>query len=844
MPSKKDIKIFIKRCIKKVFTLRKSKMFLEKQMEPHLRMPAHELLCFQKLVESGAANDEVRMNEIATNLSTCVVASIEFFDKVVKTHDRYFQTVHYKIFYDFTAEGVKLTVAKFLLYWYVIRPYTPVASSEPRFTFHSIQHAFYEFDLFMHNVRLPVLIQQWSAHFVNQQSQTLKADYDDSLLKMKNHYDDVLCKASAGHSELIGKMKEESLEREARATRGYDDSLQQLKKDYDDSLFKVKAESDALLLKMKTAYSESRKAEKKKDASNMKMADTKIETMKHEMQEKQEELQQLRRELEVMIQNQSQTPSKSIIQESNSNKSQLKILKSEVSKLKQDNAKLEEYILNIASSSPSSFSKNKTKESLDTSVREMRACIDVNATILKSEKILHVLQNYVVSSMTNNHSDFPAWLVVAQALLRSMCIDVGIVRSNLGSKFHGVNCENVVFLGLACWKIETRFRALSWLRNRIVRGFAVNNKMGNTNLMTFLQCIIDEEKTLAASMIENSKTHPDLLLEVSTLTVLKRETKSLMANANYIPVSGLAFVPTVPESLSITIFQATRQFALFNVSLFVSLMNCEGDVAKLSLLNVYFDLIKDASSLTCESFVIAKKKMQLAIKIINGNVDTFKSMIDLLQLCADSFQDVHSKSFLFFDAHKQNTSIQKRMLTLHEHAESLVSTFWSSQEFSRQSSSTQEELPTTVAGKIMAMEVLWNQEYEAISSNRKELDGIIMSLHSSTTDEVSPKNEANALIYTLSHFLIKGKMLMNPIVTGIVNSSATSNVNDRNEEIFGFMCNEFEGCAIREYLMAIHESINCFQEVRKGNPIAVNGSSSLGKILQSMASGEGTKKKK
>jgi hypothetical protein len=174
-------------------------------------------------------------------------------------------------------------------------------------------------------------------------------------------------------------------------------------------------------------------------------------------------------------------------------------------------------------------------------------------------------------------------------------------------------------------------------------------------------------------------------------------------------------------------------------------------------------------------------------------------------------------------------------------------------------------------GKIMAMEVLWNEETESISTGKKELEGLLISLSTNDEDEPFPNalHETEFFMHSLSYLVVHGKLLLQSSIlkdncmssfsfsretlkskskihsqkleksdleTAEKSEKSEKSLNldlNSTEEIMGFLCNEMKSIELREFLSAIQESIYSFKEVKKGKQVMIEGKSSLGKILKS-----------
>lgn len=904
---------------------------LQMCMDTNLRLTASELICFQELVKAGGANDEMKMSHCAGDLAAKVPSSIAFFEKILDDHLLYFKNVHPQIFqYCGTETPNQLVIAKFLMFWYVIRPFTPVAACEERFTLHSIQHAFFEFSSYIETLRVPLQVQNWTSYLSTIQHQNFQASLQQTKTQYESYSEGLKSILEVKTREYETEMKALTLKLDIKCKELQDLTFKYREKDEQDAKhllkceqlehnFKVGTDENSALKeqilailrdkaesekrgresqqKCETLESRNRQlsgsdAELKREIKSLKSISSALKIECASFFDEKEDFKSKFQELESKVQSlESQNASLSSIlaakklpppQHQNAVKDkELKTLRAEYAKSQKIISDLEEELVMFSSTSNPQCMKIKwnKKEGLDTNVEEARVLVDLCATTTKAEKILQVLQNYVVSSLREKtDEEFPAWLVVGQSILRSICSDVGLARGYLHSHYKNfsANMANAasghalqlprddVFMGLLCWKVESRFRALSWLRNRVVRGFSSSGKMGNVNLQSFLDHVVEQQKIGGKITLAMGKTSPDLALEISSLNVLKRETLMLLDKNSVIPVSGAVFIPTVPASMADGVFLAVRNFALLNVCCFISLMESDSDSFKKNLLDIVFDLFdlppdgtrktklksnetKTLPSLTPDRFALAHKKVTATFSSL-PDFKNFTPLLNQLGACADSFQDLYAKTFLFFDAHSSNEIDffrKKRMLTLYNHADSLLDSFWSCQEISRHSTKVNEDLPDSLIGKIMAMEVLWNEENESIDAARKQLEALLMSLSSSSQDPASEIkcastiDETNFFMHSLSHLIVNGKLLMHEQEKE--NESKEINSHSSSEDIIGYLCNEMQGCELREFITAIQESIHCFREVRKGKQVMVEGKSSLGKILQTLSSKQNSK---
>jgi hypothetical protein len=889
---------------------------LQMCMDINLRLTASELICFQEFVKSGGANDEVKMSQCAGDLAAKVPSSIAFFEKIMNDHLPYFKNVHPQMFQYGGAETPnQLVVAKFLMFWYVIRPFTPVAACEERFTLHSIQHAFFEFSSYIETLRVPLQVQSWTTYVSTLQHQNFQASMEQTKTQYESYSDGLKTILEVKTREYEAEVKALSLKFDIKSKElkdlctQYDEYKEKTEKEAASHILTceqlniVKDENSALKEQISAIRSEKAEFEKKgremqqkceilenknrqlsgsdaelrREIKSLKIISSALKIKSSSYFDEKEEFKSKFQELETKFQSlQSQNTflasKKPPTQHFKDKDKELKTLRAEYAKSQKIISDLEEELVTISSNFNSNPKiKWNKKEGLDTNVEEARVLVDLCATTTKAEKIVQVLQNYVVSSLREKKDEeFPAWLVVGQSILRSIFSDVGLARGYLHSHYKNYSDaasgralqlpRDDVFMGLLCWKVESRFRALSWLRNRVVRGFSSSGKMGNVNLQSFLDHVVEQQRIGGKITLAMGKTSPDLALEISSLNVLKRETLMLLDKNSVVPVSGAVFIPTVPKSVADGVFLAIRNFALLNVCCFISLMESDSDNFKKNLLDIVFDLFDPIvvgdggkssksknnevkTSLTPDRFALAHKKVTAAFSSLPDNgFKNFTPLLNQLGACADSFQDLYAKTFLFFDAHSSNEIDffrKKRMLTLYNHADSLLDSFWSCQEISRHSK-VNEDLPDSLIGKIMAMEVLWNEENESIDAGRKQLEALLLSLSSSSADPASEIkcastiDETNFFMHSLSHLIVNGKLLIAEQEKD--NQCKEVNSHSSSEDIIGFLCNEMQGCELREFITAIQESIHCFREVRKGKQVMVEGKSSLGKILQTLSS--------
>ena len=869
---------------------------LQMRMDANVRITGHELICFQELVKPSV-NDEVKLSQIANELSLKVPSSVVFFEKVLSENSDYFRSVHPQIF-QFGGNDVSVSqiIGKFLLFWYVIRPFTPIAACEERFTFHSIQHAFFEFAAFFDSIRAPLQIQNFSAYVLSVHQQ----NYEMSIHQNKALYD--------SYAELKSKECAEATKLQHEAETKLLLLLEKCKVLESEKVIQIEelkeqreCETIKLQLKQETERfeqvrtSEAAKAEQREiliqlQISSIKFNRQELASLKLKYKRKEDELckcelreantlEQLKTK-EALLKTKEEELDRTIIEKDQfaaafkkemeaaafekvkqeeiarrENKKKAspplkenkdKILKSELARAQKIISGLEEELIAALSTNPSQLNNKSNsksnKEIVDGNVQDARVLVDLYSTTLKSEKILQTLQNYVVSSMRDNKIDeFPAWLVVAQSVLRSICTEVGIAKCILSGRFSSsklnLSQREDVFMGLLCWKVESHFRALSWLRNQVIRGYSEHGKMGNVHLQSFLNYVVENQKIGGKITLVSGKTSAELAMEMSALNVLKKESLMLLDKDSFVPLSGAVFIPIAPISISEGVFVAVRNFAYLNVCCFICLMEAESDSIKKILLDIFFDLLDNnimitktyKTNLTPDRVMAAHDKVIAAFP----SDKRFVPLLNQFKACADSFQDLYAKTFLFFDCHSTNEIDffrQKRILTLHKHADSLLDSFWETQELSRHSEKLRDEIPESLIGKIMAMEVLLNEENESVLSARKNLEVLLMSLAPPGSDhEYKPKStidETNFFLHALSHLLINGELLID-----LQNHSEKST----SEEIIGFLCNQAQGTELREFITAIQESIHSFKEVRKGKKVMVQGKSSLGKILQSLS---------
>jgi hypothetical protein len=848
---------------------------LHTRMDAHLKLPPHELAYFQEYLKNGGAQDEIKMTKLGEILSEKIESSRDFFLKVLNENEFYFKSVHPAMYKYGSMEFSELQIiGKFLLFWYVMRPYNAIASCEHKFTYHSIQHAFFEYSAFLDMMRVPTLIQHWSHYYVSLNQQQMQA----SFLQLKSTYEQLKVSMESlvtDHDTKIKSLESKAtqfeqktvfLEKELESSKAekleYKAKLESSKAELDltirdynakilDCTSKKNELEQKLDLKSKLVISiekDNRDLKKKFDvldskARKFKSVESELSLARRDLLQKDQSILELESKC-MLLQSKLDDAGKSV--PTNTNK-EVKSLKNELLKSKKMISDLEELLI----TSPSKSKIVLQKDIVDNNIDEARVLVDLMGTNLRSEKIVFVLQNYVVSSMKERpDEEFPAWLVVAQSLLKSICADIGLAKGFLSGRFlsstHGDERREDVFMGLLCWKVESRYRALSWLRNRVVRGFSSSGAMGDVKLSSFHKYISEQQKTAGKITLSSGKTSPELSLEMSTLEVLRRETTLLIDNETFYPVSGSVFIPTVPSSLANALFAAVKNFALLNVCCFVTLMESDGDKVKKILLDILFELYDSSCSAKLdldENKFLSPVLLTRAHDKIVSSFPSFPRMKVLLKqicACSDAFQDLYSKTFLFFEEHsgsQEEYFCQKRMLTLHTHVESLLDSFWASQEVSRHSEKVRGDLPDSMTGKIMAMEVLWNEESDKIIASKKHLDGLLLSL-SSPDEKVEIKTctaQTNTFMQSLSHLLIEGKLIVSDFAT------SKDNKNSTTEEILGYICNEMKSSDLREFLAAIQESIYSFKEVKKGKQVMVEGKSSLGKILQSLVIDENKK---
>jgi hypothetical protein len=889
---------------------------LQMRMDANLRITGHELICFQELVKPSN-NDEVKLSHIANELSLKVPSSVVFFEKVLNENSDYFKSVHPQIF-QFGGVDVSINqiIGNFLLFWYVIRPFTSIAACEERFTFHSIQHAFFEFAAFVDSIRARLQIQNFSAYVlsVHQQNyqisiQQNKALYDSyaelktnecaEATKLQQEAETKLlvladkCKVLESEKEALIQCKKLVFIEDLKSQQL--ETSKVLREECETIKFQLKQEAEKFEQVKAKAAEAAKAAEQREIVIQLQISSIKfnrqefaalklkykrmedelckcklteenssalLKTKEALLKTKDEELAVTKDQLAAALKEKEEAAIKvkqeGLRKEETKKKAppplkenKDKILKLELAKAQKIISGLEEELITALSKPAESQSlKSKSKkEIVDGNVQDARILVDLFSTTLKSEKILQTLQNYVVSSMRDNKIDeFPAWLVVAQSVLRSICTEVGIAKCVLSGRFssskHDLPQREDVFMGLLCWKVESRFRALSWLRNQVIRGYSENGKMGNVLLQSFLNYIVENQKIGGKITLVSGKTSAELAMEMSALNVLKKESLMLLDKDSFVPLSGAVFIPIAPPSLSEGVFVAVRNFAYLNVCCFICLMEAEGDSIKKILLDIFFDLLQYDNTITLTLTTKTKNKTSLTPdrimaahdKIVSAfpSDNRFTPLLNQFKACADSFQDLYAKTFLFFDSHSTNEIDffrQKRILTLHNHADSLLDSFWETQDLSRHSEKLRDEIPESLIGKIMAMEVLLNEENESVLIARKNLEVLLMSLAppGCSDNDYKPKStidETNFFLHALSHLLINGELLID-----LQNHSDKST----SEEIIGFLCNQAQGSELREFITAIQESIHSFKEVRKGKKVMVQGKSSLGKILQSLS---------
>lgn len=941
-----------------------SRSILQGQMSANLRITAAELIYFQDLCRAGAGTDEVKLDEASLLLAEKVPESVKYFEKSFEELP-YFKSVHPRCFILLNTEITpKRAAGTFLFFWYVIRPFSAVASSEERFTFHTLQHAVFEFSMFLDSLRL--------ATFVQAQMQNVAAFLSNSFEQQKNAW-----------TREIQTLKDSLVAKESEFSK-YSVTFEEKTKDLTDKLQGAeKLCADRLTecidcrKKLESCRNESEEKTKNLDeiearALRCKLeSDSKCETFKLLLERMKQDFDQNKRTI-TSLTNDLETSHAEILQlretlnfetrkaeearieyakckvqgqaketfsDSSKFRSDISKLQKKIVDLQKRNEALENDILSLSTpscpSSPLLLSEMKSmnmktsQEKLDEkiplkidadssikneNVRNVRIYVDICSMASRGEKIVNMLQNFAVSSLIENadksetssanHNEtakneiieFPAWLLVAQSLLRSMCLDIGLCRGFLFScykenekktiKRQTLNTDTLntdksntdtsnadtldtdTSVGLLVWKVECRFRALSMIRNRVVRGFS--SVMGGFDLRAFGTFISEQQNVLASKTLQLETSSSDRAFEISSLNVIKLETATLISEANYVPVCGSSLIPIVPYALRSLILDSVRNLALLSVCFFISLMNAEGDAEKKYLLTIYFEMIEN-KILTSEVFSKTAKSLLLGPNILgwskSKNQFKYAEVIKQAEHCLENFLSLQSESFVFFHSNRENTSQMTRMLTLHNHANSLVDSFWSTQELSRNfsldsidstntnndfsassesapssppsvkskpksdSSSSAIKTPSMTAdegsdilNKIMALDVLWDKEREVLSSNARQLDAVLLSLTSETSTKPSdPEKQSNLFLHALSHLLTKGKLLV---------SDFPSSDSSWSEEIIGYLVSESADSQIRENLTAIQESISTFKQVRDGaKAVGVNAKSCLGKIL-------------
>ena len=570
---------------------------LQMRMDANVRITGHELICFQELVKPSV-NDEVKLSQIANELSLKVPSSVVFFEKVLSENSDYFRSVHPQIF-QFGGNDVSVSqiIGKFLLFWYVIRPFTPIAACEERFTFHSIQHAFFEFAAFFDSIRAPLQIQNFSAYVLSVHQQ----NYEMSIHQNKALYD--------SYAELKSKECAEATKLQHEAETKLLLLLEKCKVLESEKVIQIEelkeqreCETIKLQLKQETERfeqvrtSEAAKAEQREiliqlQISSIKFNRQELASLKLKYKRKEDELckcelreantlEQLKTK-EALLKTKEEELDRTIIEKDQfaaafkkemeaaafekvkqeeiarrENKKKAspplkenkdKILKSELARAQKIISGLEEELIAALSTNPSQLNNKSNsksnKEIVDGNVQDARVLVDLYSTTLKSEKILQTLQNYVVSSMRDNKIDeFPAWLVVAQSVLRSICTEVGIAKCILSGRFSSsklnLSQREDVFMGLLCWKVESHFRALSWLRNQVIRGYSEHGKMGNVHLQSFLNYVVENQKIGGKITLVSGKTSAELAMEMSALNVLKKESLMLLDKDSFVSDSA------------------------------------------------------------------------------------------------------------------------------------------------------------------------------------------------------------------------------------------------------------------------------------------------------------------
>jgi hypothetical protein len=892
-------------------------------MSANLRITAAELIYFQDLCRAGAGTDEVKLDEASLLLAEKVPESVKYFEKSFEELP-YFKSVHPRCFILLNTEITpKRAAGTFLFFWYVIRPFSAVASSEERFTFHTLQHAVFEFSMFIDSLRL--------ATFVQAQMQNVAVFFSNSFEQQKNAWTREIQTLKDSLVAKESELSKYSVTFEEK-TRDLTDKLEKAEKLCADRLTQCmektknldEIEARALRCKVESdSKCETFKLLLEHTKQDFEQKKTIITSLTNDLETSQAEILQLRETLnfetrkaeEARIEyakSKVQGQAKETFSDSSKFRSDISKLQKKIVDLQKRNEALENDILSLSTpscpSSPLLLSEMKSinmktsQEKLDEkiplkidadssikneNVRNVRIYVDICSMASRGEKIVNMLQNFAVSSLIENADksetssanknetakseiiEFPAWLLVAQSLLRSMCLDIGLCRGFLFSCYkenekktikrqplnsdtsNADTLDTDTSVGLLVWKVECRFRALSMIRNRVVRGFS--SVMGGFDLRAFGTFISEQVNSLANKTLQLGTSSSERAFEISSLNVIKLETATLVTEANYVPVCGSSLIPIVPFALRSLILDSVRNLALLSVCFFISLMNAEGDEEKKYLLNIYFEMIEN-EILTSEVFSKTAKSLlscphNLGFKSKSKTLFKYAEVIKQAEYCMESFLSLQNETFVFFHSHCEDSSKMTRMLTLHNNANSLVDSFWSTQELSRnfsQSStttaSTSPLISSTVKGvktpsmtadegsdilnKIMALDIIWDKEREVLSSNAKQLDAVLLSLTSSDKSKKAsnPEKQSNLFLHALSYLLTRGKLL--------VSDFPSPDQNNLSEEIIGYLVSESSDSQIRENLTAIQESISTFKQVREGaKAVGVNAKSCLGKIL-------------
>jgi hypothetical protein len=478
---------------------------LQTKIYANLKLTSNELVYYQDLVKQGVFQDEQQMTKISEDLCSKIPNSVEFFENVLEENSVYFQNVHSKLFFVSNIElTVKQVVCKFLLFWYIIRPFLSIAKYEDRFTVHTFQHAFFEYTSYIESIRIRNQVQQWSSYYsyvnLNFQSYVqqctqqyelyvngLKTNFfsemnqlmdqknsteyelkkwqcnfeklEDELVQAKSQLDLFYVKCNELKSiqmkiESNVNEKESELQLKIKIIFDLEEQLKTLQKKIEG----VHSKNIQLTQNLKNAELESSKKESECNKSlkseclkskeyQEKCAELKSRVLMLELNSNACNCSKLSTSISTSTNNTISSNTNSNTNTSNTNtintnttnlsilnlkEKEIKQLKSEVVKSKKVIAELEEMVL-LHSMTQSNLTlkvcSTNDKDLIDSTIQEVKVLVDLCSTLTKSEKIVNVLQNYVVSSFQDlKDEEFPAWLVVAQSILRSIFSDVGLAK--------------------------------------------------------------------------------------------------------------------------------------------------------------------------------------------------------------------------------------------------------------------------------------------------------------------------------------------------------------------------------------------------------------------------------